>query len=523
MSKPRVLSNDDGWILSSFGPPITVDEIRDNMVGPFAGSAIDTFLWSVGGREVFSYETDIGERIGQGVGAFENGAFENEETATRVANLRHLVAEHGGPVSVIARLCREAGVRFLPSLRMNTHYNTEETSFSFGSFRRDNPHLLIGRPGEKIPEFGELWGLRTGKDFAHSRVREFMASIALELIERFDVDGVELDFMRHPGIFRPEEAVANRQLLTDMVRVIRVRMDEISRERGRPLELAVRVAPTLSDSLRLGMDAECWIREGLADIVIAGLGFNPFEARVAEFVAAAAGTNCQILGCFEGLRPVMDPEVLRAIAARYLDAGADGLYFFNFYSMSAQWKTQQVGELIDAAALARGDKIYEIDCRRGGSPKAQIHHSFRHCLPPEQLPVRLHPTHAGPGAALHFEIVDDLETATSEGGLKACRLRLGFEELGDDDALDLSLNGQPLSWNSQQTPNPPWTRLAYDASWNLYPSRCVEVAIDGVQLEFALTCPPLRQGRNELTLRSRGDGHRAPLLQYVAVELSYGD
>ena len=80
------------------------------------------------------------------------------------------------------------------------------------------------------------------------------------------------------------------------------------------------------------MDAETWIKEGLVNIVVTGLGFNLFEAKVREFVSAAKGTNCQILGCFEALRPVMDTEVLRAIAARYWDAGASGIYFFNFHS-----------------------------------------------------------------------------------------------------------------------------------------------------------------------------------------------
>ena len=68
----RVLSNDDGWILSTYGPPISIEEIRDKMVGPHAGSPIDTFVWNVGGREVFSYETEIGERFAQDVETFDD-------------------------------------------------------------------------------------------------------------------------------------------------------------------------------------------------------------------------------------------------------------------------------------------------------------------------------------------------------------------------------------------------------------------------------------------------------------------
>ena len=63
----KIIGNDDGWILSSYGPPISIEDLRDKMVAPHADSPIDTFLWSVGGREVYSYETRIGERFGQDV------------------------------------------------------------------------------------------------------------------------------------------------------------------------------------------------------------------------------------------------------------------------------------------------------------------------------------------------------------------------------------------------------------------------------------------------------------------------
>ena len=52
-----VLDNDDGWILSSHAgePPLTPEMMWDQMVGPRAGTPIDTFLWSVAGNETYSY------------------------------------------------------------------------------------------------------------------------------------------------------------------------------------------------------------------------------------------------------------------------------------------------------------------------------------------------------------------------------------------------------------------------------------------------------------------------------------
>lgn len=515
--KKRVLSNDDGWILGRYGPPISIEEIRNNMVGPHANSPIDTLLWSVGGREVFSFETEIGERFG-----WDQTSFNDEPSSVRAANLRHLIAEHGGPLHVIIELCREIGMKFFPSLRMNTHYNTDESNPSSGKFRRDHPELLIGKPGEDIPEFSQLWGLRTGKDFAHPEVRDFMINMAVELIEGFDVDGIELDFMRHPGMFRPGDAFANRYLLTDMISQIRHHMDKVGKAKGRQLELAVRVSATIADSLRLGMDTERWICDGLVDITIVGLGFNPFEAKVAEFVSVAEDTNCQILGCFEALRPVMDTEVLRAIAARYLGAGADGIYLFNFYSMDATWKEQVIGELIDQTKLNFLDKTYEIDSTRGGTSESQIHHSFRHCLAPEQLPVRLDSTISGEGVRLHFYIEDDLDTANREGILHSATLRIGGEILHNEAGLQLQLNGTTIPWSESTHPLSPWQKTVYADDWNLYPSRVEKVLVDCKEaIEIPLSSPPLIQGPNELQIFCSSKSVARSVVKYIAVTLRY--
>ena len=515
----RVLTNDDGWILGTYGPPIRKEDLCDRMVAPHEGTPFDTFIWNVGGREVFSYETEVGERF-----AWDVTTFADPAERTRAENLRHLVDSHGGPLALIAQSCHRIGMKFFASLRMNTHYNTDDDALGFGRFRREHPELLIGRPGEELHPGNPLWGLRTGKDYAFPAVRDFMSSIACELVERYDVDGIELDFMRHPGDFRPEEAYANRYLLTDMVQQLRRRMDAAGKTRGRRLELAVRVAPTLDDSTRLGMEVEEWIGEGLVDLVVVGLGFNPFEARVAEFAAAAAGTGCRILGCFEALRPVMDTEVLRAIAARYWDEGADGLYFFNFYSMSAEWKRAVVGELVDPAALARGDKIYEIDRARGGARDSQIGHAFRYCLPLEQLPVRLEEVRAERSATLRLDVVDDIAGAQRNGALGSCVLGLGFEGLAAGDEVVVKLNGLDLTWRDRRLPAEPWTRQAYTADWASYPSRLATVPFESEPVEFDLEADWLHRGRNLLEIRlaqRAADASTALVLTDVRVSIRY--
>jgi hypothetical protein len=53
-------------------------------------------------------------------------------------------------------------------------------------------------------------------------VRRYHLAILSEMVERWGahVDGVELDFMRHPAFFRVEEAAAQGYLLTDLVAAV---------------------------------------------------------------------------------------------------------------------------------------------------------------------------------------------------------------------------------------------------------------------------------------------------------------
>ena len=112
-----------------------------------------------------------------------------------------------------------------------------------------------------------------------------------------------MDFNRHPGVFRREEAYQNRYLMTDLVRRVRSRLDQVGAERGRHLKLAVRVAPTLANSARMGLDVSKWMADGLVDTVVAGVGWIPFEMPISEFVEEARGTGVRGIWMLGGIAP----------------------------------------------------------------------------------------------------------------------------------------------------------------------------------------------------------------------------
>ena len=502
-----VYCNDDGWIIGACDGELTPEAMWEQMVAPYGDTPVDTFLWSVGGHEVYDYETRVGERFG------EQGLTEPADMR-KAQNLARLTKEHGGPLTVIAGLCRRAGLRFLPSMRMNEHYDMEESAPNYGRLRRENPHLLIGK-GEDLPPGSLEWGIRTGLDYAMPEVRAHMLAVAAELAQNFDIDGLELDFMRHPAFFRREEAFAHAYLMTDLVAEVR----RVLQASGAKRELLVRVPPTLEDCRRIGLDVVGWMRQGLVDTVVGGGGFVPFSTPLADFVEAGRPAGCRVLGCFEALRPFLDEEPMRAAASRYWAAGADGLYLFNYYSQSNPWRRRVLGLLSDPRALAGADKRYELDCSPRPETPTQLWLSFRNAIPRAHLPLTLRPTAAG-GAVLEVEVADDVEAALAAGTLKGAVLGLGFEGLAAGDAVQVRFNGRPLAWEERRSPAEPWVRTEYEPDWNRHPSRMRATPLEVEAVEWALAAAALRRGANRLELRLPGPARPLVLLQ-VRLSLGY--
>ena len=523
---PPVIFTDDGWIMAT-PPPVTAQDLRDKIVGSYAGTG-GALGWSIGDHEVYQCEVESGERFGDAVAGLDGSLHSFVHSATpgaeeRIAeNLQALIATDGGPLTVLAAACRERGLPFFPRVRMNSHYVIDPSHPGYGSFRRDRPDLLIGRPGEQLPEGSLEWALRTGKNFAFAEVRRYMEAVICECFERFDVDGVELDFMRHPGWFRIEEAQANAYLMTDLLRRVRARLCHIEEQRGRRQWLLVRVPPTLADSLRTGLDVDTWINEGLVDIVVVGGGLIPYETPVDEFVDAAHGTDCRIYGCIEATRYI-DERHLRGLASRWFEDGADGIYLYNFYTMAPDWNKRIYHELAEPALMARRDKIHGTDSAGPVSPVEGHSGGFRYASPSTQMPVEVLAGFDGEGPQIRVRVTDDVESAQAEGLLAACVLAIHMRQLDERDRLDVTLNGNSLAWEGARMQVGGWTRQQVAGLfWSHYPSYPQHVVQETTLIEFDLAAPALRQGENllEIHLRTGGSG-ASVVVDRVEITIGY--
>ena len=224
----------------------------------------------------------------------------------------------------------EKGFGFVPSMRMNDAHFAQATppekNPMAGEFRLKHRELAI-KPEAAWPADYRDFAL----DFTHEEVRQFRLDHAYEIIDRYAHDGFEMDWTRHYRYF--PEGAERPDLITEMVRQVRRRMDLHESRLGRKLPLIVRVAPSLKENMRLGLDVAAWIRESLVEAVVPSSTsrYIAFDMPIPEWMELVAGTPVEVHASPDTTVPEGNAslEMYRAAAANYYAMGADGIYFFN--------------------------------------------------------------------------------------------------------------------------------------------------------------------------------------------------
>ena len=261
-----------------------------------------------------------------------------------VEETRRLAAEGVDAYAELMSVAKELGVHVWLSMRMNdNHFIKEPDRWAISDFQR-NRRDLTREPGRKIEKGVGAWHF--SQDYAHEEVRNENLKVVRELTERYDAEGLELDFTRHQFYFRPNHEREDAHLLTDFVRKARGIALQSAAARGRrDYGLAVRVPTTLQLCRAHGFDVDVWIREGLVDLVIptCELNMNDFDLPVEKWLRLAAEAPHPVR-IVPGSDVRVTPESRNADSRRLMTAaeysgwidnmysrGATGLYFFNHY------------------------------------------------------------------------------------------------------------------------------------------------------------------------------------------------
>ena len=183
-------------------------------------------------------------------------------------NPKSLADAGHNPPKVIVEECRKRGLDAFVSLRMNDIHDGQHARGTLPNpelptFKRINPDWLV--------DDLDWW---TALNFAHPRVRALKLKVAEEFFDRWDFDGIELDWLRHTLYFQRGTERENGKYLTEFMRSIRKSLNEKAKRRGRPIEIAIRIPEKLEWCALGGFEIEKWIEEDLADMLILGQGLT---------------------------------------------------------------------------------------------------------------------------------------------------------------------------------------------------------------------------------------------------------
>lgn len=349
-------------------------------------------------------------------------------------------------------------------------------------------------------------------NFAVPAVRQYTVDSLREVAERYDFDGIQLDFARHVPCLPLGHQWELRHQLTDLVRGVRRMLSEVEKQRGRPFLLAAKVPQNLKGCRIDGFDVEAWASENLIDIFT--LGSRSLEVDFAAFRRITAGRDIKLQACFDdhhasdGYRypPI---ELLRGVFGNWWQQGADSVCTFNWSNAppEAQCKVgddflpgplsqgQAYHEVGSPATLRLKDKIFPVE-RRGGYPWAEGYFNRNDDAP---LPASL--TGDGQPLAIRLRIGDDLPACADK--VQRAMLRAVLFGAGPDEQLELRLNGRVL------------TMLARDPQWkdaqifSPHPQPAsggsghyrINSAQRLLRLDYSVDIATCRAGLNEVELR----------------------
>ena len=180
-----------------------------------------------------------------------------------VDNARLLHERGLDPYAVWIARCREKKISPWLTMRMNdVHDVSDTTNYMHSTFWLEHPEYW------RVPyEQKGSWTDRA-LNYAMPAVREHNMALVAELLERYDPDGIELDWMRFGYHFAPGQERVGCEILTQFMRDARTLTQMWAEKRGHPIQLGARV-PALPDAaVGLGMDGARWAREGLIDVLV---------------------------------------------------------------------------------------------------------------------------------------------------------------------------------------------------------------------------------------------------------------
>ena len=433
--KPTFMFYHDGRhpLIYMYEPPMQKEEF-ETAVDELLGTPIEAIMFTMGDGRTVLHDTQVGELWGHNVKKWPHLIFRRAHQ-----NARALIDAGHDPLQIICDRARAKELLVYPVLLVQQGTGKRGVDTRASDFRFNNRHLEIGAAGGIDPSFPGFHGL----DFKYEEVRNERFALVEETVNRYQVDGFELQLNYMPYYFRPDEVDAGRPLMTKWIARVYRAVKQSSNQR----ELAIRIPTNIEGCYSVGLDVREWIRQGIVDVLIGqNLGYPELMDQNADFrplVAAAKGSQCRI---HAAIHSHIDSDrlgeatikMIRAAACNYWDQGVDGVYlahWFNNWPYRGDFY-EKLREIPYPEVMAPKDKTYFVTTTTGRYPRPSLEPGLS-----MQLPVNLE---VNQPVKVKISISDDLPRWHKAGRVREVLLRVRITNSTELDRFNFRLNGKPL-------------------------------------------------------------------------------
>ena len=337
---------------------------------------------------------------------------------------------------------KEIGIHPWISIRTNDiHECQNEESLLFSDFYKNNRKFIVGNH-RNIRDYYDY-----ALDYAYDDVRMFYLSVISEALDKYDVYGLELDFMREIYSFSRGEEFKGKEIMNSFVHQVAALVWQAERERKHRVKLAVRVPSSLELAMHLGYDVFEWINNGWIDHVTITPRWATSDGDLnVELWKSLLKTTKVTLACglevlcntkrkFTGINNTK--ETVYGYAKAYSDLGADYIYLFNYMH-------DVVGNTNDNNSIFENNNYNEV-MRTIGNPKLLETKNRRHVLTYNDTFCVGYPVRLNLPIIFEDNSVKNFRILTGSVKNKMVKLVLGFSNEIKTNNISVWLNKKQFS------------------------------------------------------------------------------